>query len=86
MNDHIHIIDQDPVRALMAFMPVGIFPKDLLHMEFREIRNGLYLNLTGCLAHNEKIRYGLGDPPKVQQNDMFTLFFLDGLNDSLEDL
>ena len=60
--DHdIHIIDQNPLVGLSAFVFIGEFIAILPYLFFHRIGNGFYLGGTGGFTNDKKIRYCFRD-------------------------
>jgi len=60
VDHHIHIIDQNPLIGLSAFVFIGEFIAILLHFIFHRIGYRLHLGGAGSLANDKKIRYCFG--------------------------
>ena len=61
VDHYIHIIDQNPLIGLSAFVFIGEFIAILLHFFFHRIGYGLHLGGAGSLANDKKIGYSFGD-------------------------
>ena len=61
VDDYIHIIDQDPLIGLSAFVFIGKFITSPFDLLFHRIGYGLYLGGTGCLTDDKEIRYAFRD-------------------------
>ena len=85
--DHdIHIVDQNPLIGLSAFVFIGELVAILPHLFFYGIGDGLYLGGAGGLANDKKVRYCFGDLSQVNRNDLLTLFLLYCFYDGFENL
>ena len=61
VDDHIHIIDQNPMVGLSAFVFIGKFITIRLDLVFYGIGDRLHLGGAGCLADDKKICYCFRD-------------------------
>ena len=57
---YIHIIDQDPLHGLSAFVLIGEFIAVLSHFLFHRIGYSLYLGGAAALAYDKKVCDGFG--------------------------
>lgn len=61
VDHYIHIIYQNPLIGLSAFVFIGEFITILPYFLFHRIGYGLHLGGAACLANDKEIRYSLGD-------------------------
>ena len=86
MNYHIHIVDEDPLFGLPAFMLERNFAAIIFYSFFNIIGNGFLLVVIIGLADDKKIGNRFGNFPEIEANDLFSFFLLDGVNDCFENL
>lgn len=85
MNNYVYIVDQDPVRTLLSFMPVRQLAQNVFYMGLRIVGNRFYLRLAAGFTNQEKIGHGFRYPAQIHQKDIFTFLFLDRVNEGLQD-
>ena len=84
MHYHIYIINQYPLLCLPALVFVGHFTTFIFYFIFNKVGNGFNLGITVGLANNKKIGNGFGYLAKVEADDVFAFFILDGFNYGFE--
>lgn len=67
-------------------MMVGDFEAMLAYFFSNKIGNCFNLDMTACLANDEKISHSFRYLPQVQAYNIFSFFLLDGLYYGFEDL
>lgn len=85
VDHNIHIIDQNPLIVLSAFMFIGKFITVFPDLFFYGVGDRLYLGGAGCFTDNKEICYCFRDLSEVQGDDIFAFFFLYCFNDCFKD-
>ena len=85
VDDDIHIIDQDPLVGLSAFVFIGKFVTIVLDLILYGVGDGLHLGGAGSFADDKEICYCFRDLSEVQGDDVFAFFFLYCFNDCFKD-
>ena len=84
MNHYVYKIYQNPLFCLPSFVFKRPFIAIFFYIFLNIICNGPKLVIVACLANNKKIRHRFGYLAKVEADDIFAFFFLDGVDDCLE--
>lgn len=84
MNNHVHVIDQNPCKRVMPFVTVGLFTGLRFHEAFNIISDSLDLGTVIRLADNEEISNGFGYLFQIKRYDIPSFLIADGFYDRFE--
>lgn len=85
VNDHIHIIDQDPLQVRISLVMVGAFAALFFYFLLHMLGNGPDLWLVTRFTDDKKIGHRFIYFTQVKGNDMLPFFFLDGCKNGFDD-
>lgn len=85
VHDDVDVIDQHPLKVLLAFMPVWKLSHIFLYRFFHRIGDGPDLGLVIGFTNDEKVGNGLRDLAQVKRYNVLALFILYGPDDGFVD-
>ena len=75
VDHNIHIVDQDPLQGLLAFVFIGDFIAAVLRGFFYVVGYCFHLGSTPGLANDKEVGNCFGYLPEIKGNNIFTFFF-----------
>ena len=84
VDNNVHVVNERPLLA--ALYVIRVFAAFFFYKIGYRICNGFHLNMRLGFAKNEEVGDGLVNFSKVERNDGFALFFLNGREDGLVNL
>src|SRR6185312_8318898 len=80
MNNDIYVINQYPLFALPPFVLIRLFAALIFDFFLYKITVSLQLNWVSSFTYYKKICYRFRDFFKVEAYNLFTFFFLNGMD------
>ncbi len=84
MYHHVHIIDEDPLLRLPAFMLIRKLTAFFFYLVLHFIGDRFEQSRVIGFTDNKEIGYGFGYLAEVEADDIFAFLFVNGMDDGFE--